>query len=82
MIIGGNMEMEIKSPSYNFAFTLDALVNKCLKEKKKFQIGRALNRHDSKLDLFWLSTTRNTKTRLFSVEDLSSYWLIYDEETE
>lgn len=64
------------------AYTLVEICKRATLEKKRFKIVRADKQHDLDNNWFRFSAHENTKTNVFSVDDLSAYWLIFHEETE
>ena len=54
------------------------ILRMCIHQKKKFKIIRADKQGSPGLYEFWFSAMHNIHTNIFSVEDLSSYWLILE----
>lgn len=61
----------------NKAYTLNELAKMAYYNQEDYKIIRTSDQNDLTKS-FWFSVHSNIKTKIFSVEDVNSYWVIVD----
>lgn len=66
-------------PRYESAYTLDDLIRYSITRKMHLTIKRVQDRYDDDIEPTGFSAFQNTEEKVFSVDDINCYWLIYSE---